>query len=251
MLVIPVIDVMQRVVVHGRFGRRDEYRPIESSLCPGADPVEHARMFQSTFGVSDLYVADLDAIAGQRPWSELYDALGELGLRLWIDPGVCTLDHAEQVLAGHADRRLVVGLESLPSLDFIKQLLSRFAPDRLVFSLDLMAGRVLTKIDDWRQRTPMWILDQVVNAGIKDILLLDLSRVGSGEGTGTESLAKELRRVHPIVRCFLGGGVRGLNDLARLASMGTAGVLVASALHDGRLTPDDVRAAGILGVSRL
>jgi phosphoribosylformimino-5-aminoimidazole carboxamide ribotide isomerase len=43
------------------------------------------------------------------------------------------------------------------------------------------------------------------------------------------------------VEVFTGGGVRGLDDLRALEEVGVAGVLVASALHDGSLTDDEVR----------
>ena len=36
---------------------------------------------------------------------------------------------------------------------------------------------------------------------------------------------------------LVGGGVRGVEDLRRLKRSGASAVLVASALHDGRLTP--------------
>jgi phosphoribosylformimino-5-aminoimidazole carboxamide ribotide isomerase len=38
-----------------------------------------------------------------------------------------------------------------------------------------------------------------------------------------------------------GGGVRGVPDLEALANAGCDAALVASALHDGRLTPHDIR----------
>ena len=41
---------------------------------------------------------------------------------------------------------------------------------------------------------------------------------------------------------FAGGGVRDLADLGRLRQCGVAGVLVASALHDGRLRPEQLQA---------
>jgi phosphoribosylformimino-5-aminoimidazole carboxamide ribotide isomerase len=45
-----------------------------------------------------------------------------------------------------------------------------------------------------------------------------------------------------------GGGVRDIADLTRLVELGVQGVLVASALHDGRITREDVEwlAAGPL-----
>jgi phosphoribosylformimino-5-aminoimidazole carboxamide ribotide isomerase len=48
-----------------------------------------------------------------------------------------------------------------------------------------------------------------------------------------------LRRVRAAIGpcpLFAGGGVRDEDDLRRLADAGCDGVLVATALHDGRLT---------------
>jgi phosphoribosylformimino-5-aminoimidazole carboxamide ribotide isomerase len=47
---------------------------------------------------------------------------------------------------------------------------------------------------------------------------------------------------HPEVELITGGGVRDADDLAALRQSGVAGVLVASALHDGRLTGHDLAA---------
>jgi phosphoribosylformimino-5-aminoimidazole carboxamide ribotide isomerase len=41
-------------------------------------------------------------------------------------------------------------------------------------------------------------------------------------------------------RLYAAGGVRGRHDLQVLRDAGIAGVLVASALHDGRLTSADL-----------
>jgi phosphoribosylformimino-5-aminoimidazole carboxamide ribotide isomerase len=45
-----------------------------------------------------------------------------------------------------------------------------------------------------------------------------------------------LREVLPGVMLLAGGGVRGPEDVTRLAEAGCDGVLVATALQDGRLT---------------
>ena len=83
---------------------------------------------------------------------------------------------------------------------------------------------------------------QAVASGVRRILLLDLARVGVGQGTGTEELCRRLTRAHHEVSVYVGGGVRGRDDLERLRDCGAAAALVASALHDGRLTRADLDA---------
>ena len=63
-----------------------------------------------------------------------------------------------------------------------------------------------------------------------------------GNGPDFESIAR-VRAAERELTLIAGGGVRGPGDLARLAEAGCDGALVASALHDGRLTALDVAAA--------
>jgi phosphoribosylformimino-5-aminoimidazole carboxamide ribotide isomerase len=79
-----------------------------------------------------------------------------------------------------------------------------------------------------------------MQAGIRSLIVLDLARVGSGTGIGTEALCQRLAACHPDVEIVAGGGVRGVADLLRLKEIGVHGVLVASALHDGRLRRADL-----------
>jgi phosphoribosylformimino-5-aminoimidazole carboxamide ribotide isomerase len=102
----------------------------------------------------------------------------------------------------------------------------------LAFSLDLFDGRVL---GNWNSIEPQDIVERVVDAGIRRIIVLDLARVGLGSGIGTEDLLESLIHRFANVEFVAGGGVRNRDDLNRLESLGVAGVLMASALHDGLL----------------
>jgi len=64
MKIIPVIDVLNGIAVHGVRGERKRYQPLKSLLCKSADPIEIASAFES-LGFSSLYLADLDAILGK------------------------------------------------------------------------------------------------------------------------------------------------------------------------------------------
>src|SRR5262249_62062346 len=90
MRVLPVMDLLTGQVVRGVAGRRWEYRPIESGIVKSTEPRAVARAFREYFGLNELYVADLDAIAG-RPLDQaaLVDLLDD-GFQLWVDAGVGT-----------------------------------------------------------------------------------------------------------------------------------------------------------------
>ena len=58
MKVIPVIDILNGIAVHGIRGERKKYQPIKSVLTKSAEPVEVAAAFEEPmgyFGISVLY----------------------------------------------------------------------------------------------------------------------------------------------------------------------------------------------------
>ena len=74
----------------------------------------------------------------------------------------------------------------------------------------------------------------------KLLTLLDLAAVGIDGGPQAAAACRPIRQSHPDVELISGGGVRGLADLKAFEEAGCDAVLVASALHDGRLSPKDV-----------
>lgn len=239
MRIIPVLDLLGGVVVHGVAGDRARYRPIVSKLVNSAEPLEVARAFRRTFGFTELYLADLDAIQGAAPSRAIYDALHADGFHLWVDAGIATSAHARALRqAGVAT--IVAGLETVQGPSVLAELWHDLGPELLVLSLDLRDGQPLTPPGAWSSADPWIIARSAFDLGVRRFLVLDLKRVGTGQGTGTEHLCTRLAQLGGGVRVSAGGGVRGPEDLTLLETCGVESVLVASALHDGRLKPQDV-----------
>jgi phosphoribosylformimino-5-aminoimidazole carboxamide ribotide isomerase len=237
MRLIPVIDLKDGLVVRGIAGRREEYRPIVSQLVSEPTPQAVATAFVNQFGFGEVYVADLDAIGGKSPSVDAYQAIASAGLKLWIDAGIGTEQAARRF---EADTTIIMGLESLDSPAELEGVIRQRGADRLIFSLDLKSGRPLTKIESW-QRSPFEIADAAVGLGVRRLIVLDLADVGVGGGISTLELIGQLRAAHPELELIAGGGVRGLADLQQMAAAGCDAALVASALHDGRITANEVR----------
>jgi phosphoribosylformimino-5-aminoimidazole carboxamide ribotide isomerase len=238
MRIIPVLDIKADHVVRGIAGRREEYRPITSSLTRSTSPLDVARAFVEQLGLGEFYVADLDAIAGAAPALATYEGLQRLGARLWVDAGVRTVEDAVVVASADVDT-IVIGLETIAGPQVLAEICERFGNSRVLFSLDLKDCFPLGAVEQWNGRDAMAIASQAHSAGVRRVLVLDLARVGMGQGNGTTSLCNEIARRHPEVELVAGGGIRDANDLRALRKCGVRAVLVASALHDGRLKPAD------------
>src|SRR5262249_45941595 len=100
----------------------------------------------------------------------------------------------------------------------------------------MTAGRPLARSAAWQGLAAGRVADIAVRAGVQRMIVLDLAAVGSGQGASTEPLCRALRCRHPRVELVAGGGVRSMHDLETLSAAGCDGALVASALHDGRLS---------------
>ena len=259
MRILSVLDLMGGQVVRGVAGHRHLYAPIESRLTASTQPLDVAQAFRDHFGFNELYLADLDAIAGKLPATAVYAELLRQGFRLWVDAGT-----AWETLADVGVQNILAGLESLPDLRQLRELVDRYSSMNIVFSLDLRDGQPLQR-EAWSVDRGAWTVDrrgpappttvhgprttlhashliaqQAVNLGIRRILVLDLAAVGMNRGTPTEELCSRLRSSLPSLEITTGGGIRGINDLHRLRQIGVDNVLIASALHDGRLTRNDV-----------
>ena len=229
MILIPVIDLKNGAVVRAQAGRRAAYKPIRSRLCPGSSPTDVIGALLRLHPFRTLYAADLDAIEGRGDNRNALAAIRTAfpGLDLWVDPGIKTLAgfQAWQRLGlGSA----VVGSESIASLDEWRKIRGAGA----ILSLDFRRHRFLGPVP----------LSGSAAAWPPRIIVMSLARVGSRQGpdvTRLESVVRSAGRKN----VFAAGGVRNGADLDRLARLGVAGALVASALHDGRITRRDIKRA--------
>jgi len=246
--ILPVIDLKDGDVVRGVAGQRSTYQSVESLLVSDSTVTAIATAFATQLPVDTIYVADLDAIAGEEPNWQALDQISATGLDIWLDAGVGDLSRAEQ-LSRYAQQQpqltsVIIGLESVPDVETLAQLWNHLGRERAVFSLDLKQGVPLTEAASWQGVDAEQIATQAVEIGFQRLIVLDLAAVGMDQGTPVEALCQRLSGAHPEVEWISGGGIRGLSDLKRLAEHGCSAALVASALHDGRLTADQLLQAG-------
>jgi phosphoribosylformimino-5-aminoimidazole carboxamide ribotide isomerase len=241
--VVGVVDLRGGLAVRARGGERNRYAPIASvagQAIPTGDAAALVRAYASRWGISQIYVADLDAIERSEPPSGPLREIAATGAAVWADTGVVSLDDARRALDCGAVR-VIVGLETLPALRVLESICRTVGHDRVVFSLDLRHGQPVASSPDIAAQTAEQLVAQAVGAGAGAMIVLDLARVGAGSGPDLDLLAR-VRAAAPDLPLFAGGGVRDVQDLVHLKNAGYQGALVASALLDGALTRQDLLA---------
>lgn len=230
MQIIPVVDLKGGRVVHARRGERAAYAPIHSPLAAGSEPVEIAAALLAVYPFTSLYLADLDAIQRRGHNRAAIAAIRARfpGVALWVDTGIADVGGLR---AWHAtsSERPVLGTECMTDPHLIDALRARGTPPP-VLSLDFGAdGSALGSVDVLG-RPQSWP---------DDVVVMTLARVGAGAGPDWPRL-RQIVAMARGRRVYAAGGVRGIDDLRALQRLGAAGALVASSLHDGRLTAADL-----------
>jgi phosphoribosylformimino-5-aminoimidazole carboxamide ribotide isomerase len=241
--IIPVIDVLDGVVVHAVRGKRKEYQPLKSSLCDSPDPLSVASVFKAC-GFKELYVADLDAIIGKGSNFSILEQIAEkTSLELMVDAGIADLKRAQDTFRSKVSK-IIVGTETLPDIDFVSETIECFGSERVVISLDLMQGKVLSKSESARSMSALALAREFQGMGVTQMIVLDLARVGSGEGVDFAFLKEMLNSLE--IKVLVGGGIRDTHDLVTLKEMGINGVLLATALHSGKISVQELRRACLM-----
>lgn len=244
MQLIPVIDLLGGQVVRAIRGQRDRYQPVVSRLCDDADPVALARAMLAFCASRRLYVADLDALGGKPAQRAVLERLGAAlpGGELWVDAGFVDGDDAFPLAAALGPALAPAGCRFVPVFGT-----ETLAPPgagrdptatpfkawpRAALSLDHRDGQPLGS-RAWWQAGAHWP---------RRLILMSLERVGTLAGPDLARLAQltdPARRGARRQRLTLigAGGIGDDADLAAARRSGAAAWLVASALHDLRLTP--------------
>lgn len=228
MEVIPVIDLKGGVVVHARAGDRKAYQPLASPFLEGSAPDAVVRALLRLFPFRSLYIADLDAIEGRGDHDAVIARIAEIApsVDIWVDRGFGSAVAAARWLERNPGR-LVIGSESQRDASVLAALSGN---PRLVLSLDFR-GEAFQGPEALLNDAALWP---------KRIIVMTLARVGSGAGPDVARLSAIAARA-PDRLVYAAGGVRNLTDLRAAEQAGASGALVATALHSGAITADDLR----------
>lgn len=225
MQIIPVIDLKDQLVVHAQQGKREQYRPINSKLCPQTEISAVIEAYLTLYPFEVFYLADLNAIAGNLHNQAIIKAVLHTypKLTFWIDSGY---QEAPSLYQHYANYLPVLGSESYTDSNY-KQLANFQA--NCILSLDFAADSQLGAEAIFQQQA-LWP---------EKVIIMNLKQVGSNAGPDFDKLT-HYQQHHPQQQFVAAGGVRSLDDLVKLNRMGITSVLVASALHAGNISTSEL-----------
>ena len=237
--IIPVIDILKSEAVHAVKGERAKYKPLIAEFFESSDPLEIVKILKSKYNFEEIYLADLDAIINKNPNYEIISKVSEIqDLKIILDPGII---ESEDILkySKFKIKKLILGLETINSLEVIKYGLNIFDTEEIVISVDMFKGKIITKINDLKNETPLNVVLKLKNLGVRELILLDLFRVGQKLG-GIPPLYLKIRNIFDG-NILVGGGIKNFDDLLNYYRNSFSGVLLATALYDGSIKVEKLK----------
>lgn len=239
MKIIPVIDILNKKVVHGIRGKRNQYKPIKSTLTNFCYPLEVAKVFKEKLGLENLYIADLDSIEKR---GDNFDIIKEvenkLGIKIILDPGIRDSKDLDREIV-HIVDSIILGTETLTSVQTINDSISIKGRDNVIVSIDLKGKKFISNIEDFKN--PEYLIRKLYDElGLRNFILLDLEKVGSMEGVSEQLTQLILSMRDMDLYLITGGGIRSMEDIIDVHKLGIEAVLIATALHAGKIAKEEL-----------
>jgi len=208
--IIPVIDILNSMAVHAIKGERTKYKPLKSYLFQSSNPVEIIQLIRRKFDFKEFYIADLDSIIEKTPnFQILKDILNISDIEIILDPGIVDLKDISR-FSSFKIKNLILGLETIKNFEVINHSLEILNQNKIIISIDMYNGQILSNAKDIRDLEPLKLIKKLESLGIKNLILLDLFRVGQKIG-GIPSLYLDI--LHNFTgKVFAGGGIKNYTD---------------------------------------
>lgn len=223
--IVPVLDLMNSVAVSGKSGNRDTYTPLQTIYASSANPLEIAKGLKLA-GAKEMYIADLDFI--ERNGKHNVFEVKEVNtiLPVIIDIGVDNLKTFEFML--DFAYKIIVATETLESIEELEKIFEKYPKERIIVSVDVKDNKLHTKNMDINLQEFKEVLKRIQP---NEIILLDISSVGTGKGYN-KALLEEFSDFKDQI--ILGGGITK-DEIDEINELGIKKALVGTALHKGEV----------------
>ena len=226
MSLVPVMDIKEGKVVMGDQGQRNIYKPVESDIVDSAEPKDVLKAFRQHYNFETVYIADIDSLENQGDnFDVIKDIFQSFDKEIMLDCGFSDYESFNSEVLSFVDK-FIIPTESLKSISDLEVLLEHKSDTDFVVSIDLDEEGFISKVGDDVHS----FLDKVRDLGIDEVIILDISQVGTKEGPSAQVI-DVLEEADDDITVISGGGVRNEGHYKKFRSNGVDKVLVATVLH--------------------
>lgn len=244
MRLYPAIDILGGNAV--RLVRGD----FDAKKVYDEDPLSAARGWVAA-GADYLHVVDLDGARAGEPVNldQLRRVARVAGVPVQYGGGLRTAGAVADALAAGAER-VILGTAAFSDPELLREVLEVHGPERILVGIDVRGGRVATH--GWLQSTDVQARDaftELRKGGSRHFVFTNIDHDGMLDGANRDEVAWVARAAGKGSVIF-SGGIGSREDLETLASLRAEldldaldGVIVGTALYEGRFTVAEAREA--------
>lgn len=239
--IIMAIDLKNKCVVHGIMGEREKYKSATSYLFNKPTLSNVIKETNEELGINKFYVADLDAIEGcGNNINEIENIISRhKNIEVYLDSGISNRSKAEYYLRKGISK-VIIGTETLTSLEDLFEIVQNIPKYKIIVSIDTIDGKMLSKCTSIKSMDVIEVISTIKNMGIKNIILLDIKKVGTESGYKKEQFNK-IQQCSNNMNIFIGGGIRNIDDVIYFKEQSINGVIVATAIYNGKINRDNIK----------
>ena len=227
MIIIPAIDIIGGKAVRLYQG---DYRKKE---VVGNDIFDIAKGFEKS-GAKYIHLVDLDGAKKGKLVNKkiILNLAKELTIPIEVGGGIRNYKEVEELI-NHGVRRVILGTSALEDEDLISRVVKDFG-EKIAVGVDCKKGYICTR--GWLEESNVHYIEfckRMENIGAKNIILTDISKDGTLEGTNI-SMVKQLKE-YVSVNIIASGGVKDYYDIKKLNDLDIYGVIIGKALYSGNI----------------
>jgi len=228
MLIIPAVDIMG-----GKCVRLVQGDPTKLKVYFN-NPLEAAKLLEDQ-GAELIHLIDLDAALGSgQNMGAIEKILKNLRVKVQIGGGIRTIEKAEILLKLGASR-VIFGTAAIQNPTLIEEAVLRYGSTRIAVAIDEKKDKVT--FHGWKDQSEINYLDlarSFETMEVGTIIFTSTSVDGTLKGPQVEKIVRLVEAVKmPVIAS---GGIASLNDLVELTGTGVDGVVVGTALYEGKFT---------------
>lgn len=236
MQLYPAIDIKNGSCVRLTQGLFDNVKVYSDT------PADMARLWVSQ-GATFLHLVDLDGALAGRSVNEpvIKSILDSVSVPVQLGGGIRSAEAVENMLSLGVSR-VIIGTKAVQNPEFIRDMINKFGPDRIVVGVDAKDGMVA--IEGWEKVSSLSassLCGQMKGYGVEHIVYTDISKDGMLSGPNVEATKKLTEETGMDI--IASGGVSSMQDLKDLFESGIRGAIIGKALYENRVDLKEAVAA--------
>jgi phosphoribosylformimino-5-aminoimidazole carboxamide ribotide isomerase len=197
-------------------------------------PEEVAALWQSQ-GATFLHLVDLDgALAGRSVNDKVIKKIADtVSIPIEIGGGIRSEEAIESMLSLGVTR-VIIGTKAVENPEFIRDMVKKFGPERIVAGVDAKDGMVA--VEGWEKISGISaseLCNRMKEYGVRHIVYTDISRDGMLSGPNVEYTKRLTEETGMDI--IASGGMSSMEDLRQLAHAGVCGAIIGKALYEKRI----------------